>query len=536
MTCELSITLMPDQENNQAVIDARIRQTLTQKKISFSGQKITPVFIKKSIDARHSQIKLIMRFKVYIGEEPVDEDKVALTWKKCTPDSKTIIIVGSGPAGLYAAFRLFEAGIRPVIIERGNPTTIRSQNIDNLTQNGILDENSNFCFGSGGAGTFSDGKLYTRSNKRGDIYKIYRIFVEFGANPNILTDAHPHIGTDKLPAIIDKMEKKIIELGGEIHFGTLCTDLITEKINGQLTATGVKIKDLKSGAESSVKGDSVILATGHSAGNIYRMLAKIEPASLEAKTFAVGVRVEHPRTLIDSIQFHGQEMPNAAEYRLTTQVNERGVYSFCMCPGGYVVPCATSTDQIVVNGMSSSGRNSQWSNAAIVVERRPEDIPDEFKEEAVKDGCPALAGLYWRTWLEKLTFQNGNGQYAPAQRLTDFIEGKESKNLPVTSYKPGVVPSRLDKWLPPDISKRLQTAFKEYNKSMKGFVCQEALLIASETRTSTPVRILRNKETLECTVIKNLYPCGEGSGYSGGIGSSAMDGERVAAAIADSLK
>ena len=534
MTCELSITLMPEEENNQAIINSKIRWVLAQKNIDCSDQKISPVFIKKSIDARHSQIKIIMRFKVYIGEEPVDEENVALTWKKAN-GSKKVIIIGSGPAGLYAAFRLFESGIKPIIIERGNPANRRAKDINQLTVEGELDENSNFCFGAGGAGTFSDGKLYTRSNKRGDIYKIYRIFVEFGANPNILTDAHPHIGTDKLPGIIDRMGQKIQELGGEIHFNTLCTNLITERSNGQLRTTGVVVKNLETGEESRITGDAVILATGHSAGNIYKMLAKIEPASLEAKTFAVGVRVEHPRTLIDSIQFHGQEMPHAAEYRLTTQVEERGVYSFCMCPGGYVVPCATSRDQIVVNGMSSSGRNSQWSNAAIVVERRPEDIPSQFVQQAQADGCPALAGLYWRTWLEKLTQENGKGQYAPAQRLTDFLNHKDSKNLPVTSYKPGVVASRLDKWLPQDISTRLQTAFKDFNRSMKGFVCDDALLIASETRTSTPVRILRNKETLECNAIKGLYPCGEGSGYSGGIGSSAMDGERVAKAISEEL-
>ena len=532
MTCELSITLMPEEEKNQAVIDSRIRKELAARRIPVKNQKITSVFIKKSIDARHSQIKLVMRFKVYIGEEPEDLENISLNWKPA--DGKhSVIIVGCGPAGLYAAFKLFEKGIKPVIIERGNPTSSRTEDIANLTKDGVLDENSNFCFGSGGAGTFSDGKLYTRSNKRGDIYKIYRIFVDFGANPNILTDAHPHIGTDKLPGIIDRMEKKIVELGGEIHFNSLCTDLLTQKNenSGKLKATGVKVKNLADGTEKEITADAIILATGHSAAGVYKMIADISPDALEAKTFAVGVRVEHPRAIIDTIQFHGKQMPAAAEYRLTTQVEGRGVYSFCMCPGGFVVPCATAKDQIVVNGMSSSGRNSEWSNAAIVVERRPEDIPETFVKQAQEDGCPALAGLYWRTWLENLTYQNGKGQYAPAQRLTDFLEERDSKDLPVTSYKPGVIPSRLDRWLPEDIRRKLQAAFKDFNKSMKGFVCSDAILIASETRTSTPVRILRSKETLECTAIENLYPCGEGSGYSGGIGSSAMDGERVAAAI-----
>ncbi len=534
MTCELSITLMPEEENNQAVIDSKIKKELISKNVPVKNQKITSVFVKKSIDARHAQIKLVMRYKVYIGEEPEDLENISKNWKHA--DGKhSVIIVGCGPAGLYAAFKLFEKGIKPIIIERGNATSLRTNDISDLTKNGVLNENSNFCFGSGGAGTFSDGKLYTRSNKRGDIYKIYRIFVDFGANPNILTDAHPHIGTDKLPGIIDRMEKKIIELGGEIHFNSLCTDLLIEKTE-KLRATGVKVKNLLDGTEKELVADSIILATGHSAAGIYKMIAKIAPDALEAKTFAVGVRVEHPRSIIDAIQFHGKQMPDAAEYRLTTQVEGRGVYSFCMCPGGYVVPCATAKDQIVVNGMSSSGRNSEWSNAAIVVERRPEDIPEVFKKKALDDGCPALAGLYWRTWLEKLTAKNGNGQYAPAQRLTDFLVEKKSEDLPVTSYKPGVVSSRLDKWLPEDLHKKLRAAFLDFNKNMKGFVCNDAILIASETRTSTPVRILRNKETLECTQIESLYPCGEGSGYSGGIGSSAMDGERVAGAIITKLE
>lgn len=534
MTCELSITLMPEEENKQAVIDSKIKKELVSKNIPVKNQKITSVFVKKSIDARHSQIKLVMRYKVYIGEEPEDLENISKNWKHAD-GKRSVIIVGCGPAGLYAAFKLFERGIKPIIIERGNPTNLRTNDISDLTENGVLNENSNFCFGSGGAGTFSDGKLYTRSNKRGDIYKIYRIFVDFGANPNILTDAHPHIGTDKLPGIIDRMEKKIIELGGEIHFNSLCTDLLTEK-GEKLKATGVKVKNLTDGTEKEIFADSIILATGHSAAGIYKMIAKIAPDALEAKTFAVGVRVEHPRSIIDAIQFHGKQMPDAAEYRLTTQVEGRGVYSFCMCPGGFVVPCATSKDQIVVNGMSSSGRNSEWSNAAIVVERRPEDIPEVFKKKALDDGCPALAGLYWRTWLEKLTAKNGNGQYAPAQRLTDFLDERKSEDLPVTSYKPGVVSSRLDKWLPEDLHKKLRIGFLDFNRNMKGFVCDDAILIASETRTSTPVRILRSKETLECTQIQNLYPCGEGSGYSGGIGSSAMDGERVAGAIITKLE
>ncbi|MBR4322479.1 NAD(P)/FAD-dependent oxidoreductase [Treponema sp.] len=550
MTTDISVTVKPADEKNQALINAEIFKSLDKKGISFKKEDVTSVFIKKSIDARHGQIKILLRYKVYIGEKPNGDGEFLPVWKKADGKHK-VVIVGSGPAGLYAAFRLLEDGIKPILVERGSCTDERKGDITNLEEEGKLNAQSNFCFGEGGAGTFSDGKLYTRSNKRGDIGKIYRIFVEFGAPERIMTDAHPHIGTDRLPSIISGMRKKIIELGGEFYFDTLCTDLITESsITSQaanpnesdnqsssqkLTVKGIRTKNLKTGLESQLLADAVILATGHSAVDIYKILAKISPASLEAKTFAVGVRVEHPRSLIDAIQFHGKPMPEAAEYRLTTQVDGRGVYSFCMCPGGYIVPCATADNQIVINGMSGSGRNSQWSDAAIVVERRPEDIPEEYRKKAKEDGCPALAGLYWRTWLEEETFRHGKGQFAPAQKLTDFLSNKDSTSLPQTSYKPGVVPSRLDSWLPKEISSRLQQAFRDFDKNMHGFVCEEAILIASETRTSTPVRITRNKETLECEGIENLYPAGEGSGYSGGIGSSAMDGEKVAARISEKL-
>ena len=550
MTTDISVTVKPADEKNQALINAEIFKSLDKKGISFKKEDVTSVFIKKSIDARHGQIKILLRYKVYIGEKPNGDGEFLPVWKKADGKHK-VVIVGSGPAGLYAAFRLLEDGIKPILVERGSCTDERKGDITNLEEEGKLNAQSNFCFGEGGAGTFSDGKLYTRSNKRGDIGKIYRIFVEFGAPERIMTDAHPHIGTDRLPSIISGMRKKIIELGGEFYFDTLCTDLITESSivsqagnpnesdnqssSQKLTVKGIRTKNLKTGLESQLLADAVILATGHSAVDIYKILAKISPASLEAKTFAVGVRVEHPRSLIDAIQFHGKPMPEAAEYRLTTQVDGRGVYSFCMCPGGYIVPCATAENQIVINGMSGSGRNSQWSDAAIVVERRPEDIPEEFIEKAKEDGCPALAGLYWRTWLEEETFRHGKGQFAPAQKLTDFLSNKDSTSLPQTSYKPGVVPSRLDSWLPKEISSRLEQAFRDFDKNMHGFISEEAILIASETRTSTPVRITRNKETLECEGIENLYPAGEGSGYSGGIGSSAMDGEKVASRISEKL-
>ena len=538
MNTELSITVNPSDEKNQSLIDKKILEQLEKKNISAKKEEVVSVFEKKSIDARHGQVKIILKFKVYINEKPHGDGESLPEWKKADP-KKRVVIVGSGPAGLYAAFRLLEDGITPILVERGSSAENRKKDIASIRTEGILNANSNYCFGEGGAGTFSDGKLYTRSNKRGDIGKIYRIFVEFGADEAILTDAHPHIGTDRLPGIISKMREKIISLGGEFHFDTLCTDFIVEKNEGngkQFKVRGIKVQNVRTGERSEILGEKLILATGHSATDIYRIISKIAPTALEAKTFAVGVRVEHPRELIDFIQFHGKQMPEAAEYRLTTQVDERGVYSFCMCPGGHVVPCATAPNQIVVNGMSSSGRNSRWSNSAIVVERRPEDIPLEFIEKAKADGCEALSGLYWRTWLEEETFSHADGQRAPSQKLTDFLNGTESENLPESSYMPGLVPSRLDEWLPEEISGRLKRAFLNFDKTMRGFVCDDAVLIASETRTSTPVRILREKDSLECTEIEGLYPSGEGSGYSGGIGSSAMDGERVASRICDAFK
>ncbi|MBR0031364.1 MAG: FAD-dependent oxidoreductase [Treponema sp.] len=536
MRTELLITVEPEEEKNQNIIEKKILQQLDKKNIRAKKEEITYVIEKKSIDARHRKIKIILKYRVFINETPDDNEKLP-EWKQAD-EKKRVVIVGTGPAGLYAAFRLLEDGIKPILVDRGTDAESRKKDIELIRNEGILNANSNYCFGEGGAGTFSDGKLYTRSNKRGDIRKIHRIFTEFGASKSILTDAHPHIGTDKLPGIISGMRKKILEKGGEFHFDSLCTDLIVEKSSAgkKFRAAGVKVQNVRTGEKSEIRGEKVILATGHSAADIYKIISRISPESLEAKTFAVGVRVEHPRALIDSIQFHGKAMQQAAEYRLTAQSGERGVYSFCMCPGGFVVPCATAENQIVVNGMSASGRNSRWSNSAIVVERKPEDIPEDFRKQAESDGCPALAGLYWRTWLEEETFRHADGQKAPAQRLTDFLAHKDSKNLPESSYKPGLSVSRLDNWLPREISTRLSEAFKSFDKSMSGFVCDDAILIASETRTSTPVRILRDKETLECLGIEGLYPCGEGSGYSGGIGSSAMDGERAASMVCRSFK
>ena len=532
----VTITVKPEQENNTKLI-----QKLVEKQLKTHGSRKNLLLTKRSVDARHGQVKIHLRYEVYIDEELPCSSNALPEWKKA--DGKhTVVIIGAGPAGLFGALKLLESGIKPVIIERGPDTQQRRKDIALISTKDFVNPESNYCFGEGGAGTFSDGKLYTRSNKRGDIGSILRIFNEFGADEKILTDAHPHIGTDRLPKIINSMRDKIIELGGEVHFNTKCTDFIIEdgRVKGVMCASGVP-EPVEGPAR--IHADAVLLATGHSAGDIYTLLARTAPQTLEAKTFAMGVRVEHPRAVIDQLQYHGKqnekgaENLGAAEYRVTTQVEGRGVYSFCMCPGGFVVPSASGPDEIVVNGMSAAARNSKWSNAAIVVEIRPEDIPQEFQAEAKKEGTPALAGLLFRTKIEQDAKANGNGQAAPAQLLQDFLAGKKSDQaaLPPSSYTPGIVSSALNEWLPPLISKKLAQGIKQIDQSMKGFICPQALMIAPETRTSTPVRILRNKETFECIGLKGLYPAGEGSGYAGGIVSSAMDGENAASAISHKL-
>lgn len=539
MIKEITITIKPEEEKNTGLHKNLIKKELQKNHIK--AEAFETVFVKRSIDARHGQLKLHLRYKVYIGEKPDSAGQWKPLWKSAAGagTDRTVIIVGAGPAGLFGALKLLESGIKPVIIERGTQTSQRRKDIALISTRGQVNGDSNYCFGEGGAGTFSDGKLYTRSNKRGDIGSILRIFNYFGADQKILTDAHPHIGTDRLPQVINAMRDKIIELGGEFHFNERVTALVTESKDGKLCVKGVETENTESGNKGCFYGKAVLLATGHSATDIYEMLAKLAPACLEAKTFAAGVRVEHPRSLIDSIQYHGRGAEKglgAAEYRVTAQVDGRGVYSFCMCPGGFVVPSSSGPDEIVVNGMSAAARNSKWSNAAIVVEIRPEDIPESFKAAAEKAGCPQLAGLFFRREIEKLAFKNGNGQAAPAQRLTDFLKGRKSESLPVSSYTPGLVSSELGSWLPAHISNRLKKGFIEIDRNMHGFICQDALMIAAETRTSTPVRILRDKESLESTALAGLYPAGEGAGYSGGIVSSAMDGENVCANIAKVLK
>lgn len=556
MIFDLSVVIKAQEESDKNLIQKKLNAALRQK--YSGGESAEFVFVKKSVDARHGQLKLCLRYKAYVGEKPGLAQK-EFSWLKAD-GSKKVVVVGSGPAGLFAALKLLERGVQPIIIERGRPTSERKRDIAAISVKGIVDSDSNYCFGEGGAGTFSDGKLYTRSDKRGSIGEILQTFVHFGADPKILTDAHPHIGTNKLPQIINNMRAKIIELGGEFHFESRVVDFIID----ETSVRGVVAR----AADGSLKeflADAVILATGHSATDIYELLARANPQSLEAKTFAVGVRVEHPRELIDKIQYHGKRAEanlGAAEYRLTTQVEGRGVYSFCMCPGGFVVPSATGPQEIVVNGMSAAERNSAWSNAAIVVETRPEDVAQIMAgQKAAADfglasdsasgqelaaggpflGLECLAGLRFRSWLERLTYLNGgaslgqSAQAAPAQRLVDFLAGRQSSSLPRSSYTPGLVSSRLDLWLPPFVARRLAEGFKAFDKNMKGFISPDALLIASETRTSTPVRILRDKATFECLGLSRLYPCGEGSGWSGGIVSSAMDGQNSANAILKSL-
>ena len=545
MKTSVTVTVKPEQEKDKGLIEQLVFAELKKQGVGRQERSgTTLVFVKKSVDARHGQVKLHLRYDVYLGEKPTAADSAVPVWKKAD-GRKTVVIVGSGPAGLFGALKLLEYGIKPVIIERGTDTVQRRKDIALISTKDFVNPESNYCFGEGGAGTFSDGKLYTRSNKRGDIGSILRIFHVFGADEKILTDAHPHIGTDRLPKIINAMRNKIIELGGEVHFNCKCTDFIIEggRIKGVVYSSDAPSRASGTACNSVVPADAVLLATGHSATDIYMLLAQTAPQVLEAKTFAAGVRVEHPREVIDSIQYHGQQNGKAAgslgaaEYRVTTQVDGRGVYSFCMCPGGFVVPSASGPDEIVVNGMSAAARNSRWSNAAIVVELRPEDIPQAFVDQADELGCSALAGLLFRQDIEHKAKLAGKGQAAPAQLLTDFLENKKTlqESFPPTSYTPGIVSSNLHDWLPSIIADKLAQGIKQINQNMKGYICPSALMIAPETRTSTPVRIVRNKETMECIGIKGLYPTGEGSGYAGGIVSSAMDGENAARAIADSF-
>ena len=465
--------------------------------------------LKRSIDARQRQIFVNLKVRMYVNEQPAD-DVYQHTEYPNVEGKPQVIVVGAGPGGLFAALRLIELGLRPIVLERGKNVHDRKKDLANITKTQQVDAESNYCFGEGGAGAYSDGKLYTRSKKRGNTDKILNVFCQHGASTAILADAHPHIGTDRLPKVIEAMRSTIINCGGEVHFQTKMTQLI---LQGDEVVGCIADKEYRG---------PVILATGHSARDVYRYLAEAK-IEIEAKGIAVGVRLEHPSQLIDQIQYHnkqgrGRWLP-AAEYSMVTQVDGRGVYSFCMCPGGFVIPAATDKEQIVVNGMSPANRGTQWSNSGMVVEVREEDV----------EGDDVLKVMRFQEQLEKMCWQQGNmKQTAPAQRMVDFVNGKLSYDLPKSSYAPGLISSPLHFWLPKMISHRLQQGFKAFGKSAHGFLTNDAVMIAVETRTSSPVRIVRDKETLQHVRIQGLFPCGEGAGYAGGIVSAGVDGERCA--------
>lgn len=476
---------------------------------------------KRSIDARQRQIMINLSLTVHIDE--IDEslaDVAPIEYKWLEDNVPQAIVVGAGPAGLFAALRLIELGIRPLVLERGKDVDSRRTDLARISREGIIDENSNYCFGEGGAGAYSDGKLYTRSKKRGSVEKILNVLHQHGASKDILIDAHPHIGSDKLPFIIKAIRETIIACGGEVNFNTRVDKLIINdgKVLGAIDADGKEYLG------------PVILATGHSARDIYQMLVE-SGISVEPKGIAIGVRLEHPQNTIDKIFYHspsgrGKYLP-PAEYSLLTRVDDRAVYSFCMCPGGYIIPASSESGQLVVNGMSPSDRGTHWANSGMVVEILPEDLPGENP----------LKMMQFQKGIEERFYEDGGDSFsAPAQRMTDFVEGRDSQSLPRSSYTAGVHPSRLDKLLPMGVAKRLQTAFREFGKKYRGFLTAEAIVVGDETRTSSPVRITRDAETLQHFTTPGLFPCGEGAGYAGGIVSAAIDGERCADALANSIE
>ncbi len=518
MTNEYQIRVVPE----VAAQEDRLKGWLADE-YGFDVRTIQGVrILKRSIDARQRQIYVNLKVRVYVNEQPHDDEYVRTEYPN-VEGRPQVIVVGAGPGGLFAALRLIELGLRPVVLERGKDVHERKKDLANITKTQKVDAESNYCFGEGGAGAYSDGKLYTRSKKRGNTDKILNVFCQHGASTAILADAHPHIGTDRLPKVIEAMRNTIINSGGEVHFKTKMTQLI---LDGDKVVGCVADKEYRG---------PVILATGHSARDVYRYLAEAK-VEIEAKGIAVGVRLEHPSHLIDQIQYHskqgrGKYLP-AAEYSMVTQVDGRGVYSFCMCPGGFVIPAATDKEQIVVNGMSPASRGTAWSNSGMVVEVRPEDL-DNVKNENCNNVSPELKVMAFQEDLERLCWQQGNmKQTAPAQRMADFVSGKLSYDLPKSSYAPGLVSSPLHFWLPKMISKRLQEGFKVFGRQAHGFLTNEAVLIAVETRTSSPVRIVRDREKLQHIRVQGLFPCGEGAGYAGGIVSAGVDGERCAEACA----
>ncbi|MDO4164648.1 MAG: FAD-binding protein [Bacteroides sp.] len=547
MTQEYQLRILPEVAANEQELKAYLVREKGLNERDITALRI----LKRSIDARQRTVFVNLTVRAYVNEMPKEEEYAHTPYRNVEGHPQAIV-VGAGPGGLFAALRLIELGVRPIVVERGKNVRERKKDIALISREQAVNPESNYSFGEGGAGAYSDGKLYTRSKKRGNVEKILNVFCQHGASTSILVDAHPHIGTDKLPRVIENMRNTILECGGEVHFETRMDALIIE---------GDDVKGIETNTGQTFLGP-VILATGHSARDVYRWLAA-HNVEIEPKGIAVGVRLEHPATLIDQIQYHnrngrGAYLP-AAEYSFVTQVDGRGVYSFCMCPGGFVVPAASGPEQIVVNGMSPSNRGSRWSNSGMVVELRPEDLLNEelrMKNEEWAAQCEqaarntpngnssfqkdssffahhssSLKVLFFQEYLEHLCWQQGNRkQTAPAQRMVDFTRKKLSYDLPDSSYAPGLLSSPLHFWMPRFIADRLSKGFQQFGKYSHGFLTNEAVMIGVETRTSAPVRIVRDKDTLQHVRIRGLFPCGEGAGYAGGIVSAGIDGERCAEA------
>ena len=537
MIQEYQIRILPEQAASEESIS---RFLVTDKGIN--PKDITHVrVLKRSIDARQRTIYVNLKVRVYLNEQPEDEEFIRTEYQNVEGHTEAIV-VGAGPGGLFAALRLIELGIRPIVVERGKDVHTRKKDIAKISREHLVNPESNYSFGEGGAGAFSDGKLYTRSKKRGNVDKILNVFCQHGASTSILIDAHPHIGTDKLPRVIEAMRNTIIRCGGEVHFQTKMTDILIEgeKVKGIRYECSDESSHLQKNGE--IHASAIILATGHSARDVYRWL-HANNIEIEAKDLAVGVRLEHPAELIDRIQYHnkygkGKYLPTA-EYSFVTQVEGRGVYSFCMCPGGIVVPAASGPEQIVVNGMSPSQRNSPWSNSGMVVELHAEDLADPtlMEKGTIQDLKSPLAMMEFQEYLERIAWIQGNRrQTAPAQRMSDFVNRRLSYDLPNTSYAAGLISTPIHFWMPQFITSRFKQGFLNFGKSSHGFLTNEATMIGVETRTSSPVRILRDRETLQHIRLQGLFPCGEGAGYAGGIVSAGIDGERCAEMLAQYLQ
>ena len=516
----VEVVLLPQEHQNSSVLREKAARQTGLRPDQISHIEI----LKSSLDARSRQAVYRVRAEVYGKNEVFTPEPAILDGFRPVDGSKKVVIVGAGPAGYFAALELIEQGIKPIVLDRGKDAQTRRRDLRAIQQFGTVHPHSNYCFGEGGAGTYSDGKLYTRSVKRGSVYKALKLLVEHGSKSDILTEAHPHIGSNKLPGVVQNMRATIERYGGEVHFGQFVTDFILKngRLLGVITENTEKENDTREWL-----ADAVILATGHSARDIYRLL-HLRGVRIEAKPFALGVRVEHPQELIDSIQYkqmkRDEHLP-AAAYSLVCQVNDRGVFSFCMCPGGLIVPAATAPGEIVVNGMSMSRRDSPFANSGVVTSIEPEDLAP-WQHHGV------FAAMEFQSSVERRLFDAGDGsQKGPALRLTDFIAGKLSKNLPGTSYIPGFYPAPIYDLLPPFIYKRLRDGLSQFGKQMRGYYTEEATVVATESRTSAPVRIPRDPDTLMHPEIEGLFPCGEGAGYAGGIISAAMDGQNVARAV-----